>query len=130
MRIAELEKRDDLYFKIGKNKPYTGIVVESSGLKTICCLVDFKQEDATVNGFNGMKWAKRGRGNILSRKKEWGLALWYEDGTMKKKAHLTWVKLMVYISIGMQMGIYTWNSHMKGVNHMVSGHGGSSTITI
>ena len=37
---------------------------------------------------------------------------------------------MAHTNIGMQMGIYTWNSHMKEVNHMVSGHGGLNTITI
>ncbi len=39
VRIAELEERDGTFYKIGKHKPYSGIVVESGGLKDLMILL-------------------------------------------------------------------------------------------
>ena len=42
VRIAELEERDNTFYKIGKYKPYTGIVTESGGIKDYLLLGRFK----------------------------------------------------------------------------------------
>ena len=42
VRIAELEERDNIFYKIGKYKPYTGIVTESGGIKDYLLLGRFK----------------------------------------------------------------------------------------
>ena len=42
VRIAELEERDGLFYKIGKNNSYTGIVVESGGIKDYLLLGRFQ----------------------------------------------------------------------------------------
>ena len=41
-RISELEERDGVFYKIGKHKPYTGIVVESGGVKEYLLLGRFQ----------------------------------------------------------------------------------------
>ena len=42
VRISELENRDGIFYKIGKYKPYSGMVIETGGIKDYLLLGRFQ----------------------------------------------------------------------------------------
>ena len=79
VRISELEERDGTFYKIGKNKPYTGIVVESGGLKDYLLLGRFQ---AGRRDGQCVQWYRNGQkeieGTYYRGKKNGAWTLWYE----------------------------------------------------
>ena len=61
VRISEVEEREGLFFKIGKYKPYSGMVIETGGVKDYLLLGRF--ESGKRNG-QWVQWYRNGQKEV------------------------------------------------------------------
>ena len=102
VRISELENRDGIFYKIGKYKPYSGMVIETGGIKDYLLLGRFQ----TGKDGQWVQWYRNGQKKLkefIIEVQAWRMTLWYEEGNLKDRVHLIWVKLMVFTNTGIQM---------------------------
>jgi len=120
VRIAELEERDGIFYKIGQHKSYTGMVIETGGIKDYLLLGRFssgKRDGQWVQWYrNGQKEVE---GVYYRGKKHGDWSLWYEDGTLKEQGQF---------DMGKVDGSYKyWYSnghlHMEQTYHKGNSHG-------
>jgi antitoxin component YwqK of YwqJK toxin-antitoxin module len=71
VRIADLEERDDIFYKIGKHKPYVGVVIESGGIKKYLLLGRSLPGNKMVNGYNGTPTVRKKYKDYITRGKTW-----------------------------------------------------------
>ena len=120
VRIAELEERDGIFYKIGQHKSYTGMVIETGGIKDYLLLGRFssgKRDGQWVQWYrNGQKEVE---GVYYRGKKHGDWSLWYEDGTLKEQGQF---------DMGKVDGSYKYwytngHLHMEQTYHKGNSHG-------